>query len=475
MTIPRLISSTAKIGLCLAGLLASACSNQWEVRRAAEAYEKALANNDPIAQRNALLALTKADEDESDYWIRLAKLELELGMYGAAYQHFARAHEIDRTAVYPLSVMTELAVLNGRLDYANDHLKELMVLAPDDHAVAVARGFTALSQANFALAQQNATILLAQNAGDPIGNLLQTRILVTQRKIPEAIDLLERRLGAGAEDPASLRSLAAIYRYLGQWNKAARIDLKLWKSRFRDPDSARQVVFDALKANDRALAYAVTKRVLIDAKAKDELDNVLSVWANHAPSDTSLSGALPASAPDITKIAFAHYLNQVGRADQALAVLGGNARSLEDRENVPFNAVFAESLGARGDARLAKRILDGVLANEPDNAIALSARARLLSSLGDHRKATLDAQRLATSFPTNPEYRLLLASVYRASGDNRAAERTLWDGYRDLPLAESLYEEVKQVLTSRNDGEGVVELERAYNDKRFSQLLKELA
>ena len=475
MTIRRFISVNAKIGLCVAALLLSACGTQWKVKRADNAYQQAVAANDLIGQRNALLQLTNADEDVSDYWIKLAQVELQLGSYAGAYQHFSRAHELDRTDVGSLSMMTELAVINGRLDLADEHLKELLVIAPNDRAVAVARGFGALREGNFDTAESNAEILLTQSSNDSIGNVLQTRILVTQKKIPEAITLLNQKLMAKGDDRAMLRSLAAIHRYLGEWQKAAPIDLKLWKLSPKDPKTSSQAITDALQTGDHAAALAVTRRVLVETRDKDELDNILSTWASLAPGDASLAAALTANAPDLTRIAFAHYLNRIGRPNQALTLLGRKTRTLGDRANVPFNAVFAEALEARGQVQPARQMLDRILAQEGDNEVALAARARLLSAIGDHRRATIDAQRLVTSYATNPDYRLLLSKVYRASHDDRSAERTLWDGFRDLPVAESLYNAVRHVLMSRNDAEGVSRLDGGYQDDRFAELLKELA
>lgn len=474
MRFQTLIPAGAKTCVCVAALLVSACGNQWKARRADEAYQRALAQNDLIGERDALQKLTTADEDVSDYWIRLAKVELEIGSYGGAYQHLSRAHELDRTDVSTLSMMTELAVINGRLDLADIHLKELLVIAPSDRAVAVARGFGALREGNYEKAEANAAILLKQSPNDSIGNVLETRILITQKKIPEAIELLEHKLLASGNDRAMLRSLAAIYRFNGEWQKAAPLDLKLWRLSPQDPNSASQAVFDALKADNHLLALTVTERVLSDSKSKDELNNVLTKWVKIAPSDGSLSTFIPANASDLKRIAFAHYLNQVGRANQALIVLGPEPRPL-GRANVPFNAVLGETFVARGQAKTARELLDSVLSDEADNEVALAARARLLSALGDHRRAIADAQRLIASYANNPDYRVLLSKVYGASGDKRDAERTLWDGYRDLPLAESLYNEVRRVLMSRGDTEGAMQLGRGYEQEKYSQLLRELA
>ena len=84
MKIKTLFSAWGPKSLCAVALLISACGNQQEVRRADEAYQQALALNDINGQRRALLALTKADDGVSEYWMRLAKIDLEVGAYGDA-------------------------------------------------------------------------------------------------------------------------------------------------------------------------------------------------------------------------------------------------------------------------------------------------------------------------------------------------------------------------------------------------------
>ena len=475
MKIRTLFSAWGPKSLCLAALLISGCGTEQKVRKADEAYQMAMANNDLAGQRRALLALTVADEDVSDYWMRLARVELEMGAYRDAYIHLSRAHELDRTAVAPLSMMTELAVINGRLDMAEDHLKQLMVVAPNDRAVAVARGFVALRQANFERAQENVDVLLTQNPGDSIANVLQTRILIAQKKFPEAVEFLDRKLALGTNDRSLLRSLAAVHRYLGNWDKAAATDLRLWRFDSSDAQVARQLVGDALQAKNIDLATDITKRILISAKSREEIDSILSAWKDHAPGTDPFSTSIDAKTPDHSRIAFAHYLNWAGRADQAFKILGGSLRPMDDRANAAFNAVFAESLFFRGQVSPARQILDRILSNEPDNAVALSARARVRSQSGDHRGATIDAQRLVTGYGTNADYRVLLADVYRASRNTRWAERTLWDGYRDLRGNETLYREVRRVLAARADSEALSRLESDHHDGKFSRLMKELA
>lgn len=475
MKIGPLFSGLRVLPLCAAALMLAACGNRLEVKRANDAYQQALALNDIQGQRRALLALTKADDGNSEYWLELARLDIQVGAYGEAYAHFSRAHELDRTAVVPLSMLTELAVINGRVDMAEEHLEKLTVIAPNDRAVSVARGFMALRQGNFERAQENVNVLLTQNQRDSVANVLQGRIFVAQKKFPEAIDFLNRKLALSVDDRAMLRSLGAIHRYLGDWDKAAKADLRQWQLSEADVLLARQAVSDALHARNDALASSVTGSVLASAKSRDEAADILSTWEEFSARPYSPSSADAANLPDHSKIALAHYYNRIGRPDQALALLGKRARALGNRANVDFNAAFAESLLLKGQVQPARQLLDKILAEEPDDPVALAARAQLLSRIGDHRAAMIDAQRLVASYDTIASYRVLLAKIYTANQDRRGAERALWDGYRDLPGDEILYGEVRRILTARRDQEGLARLAEDYNEERFSRLMKELA
>lgn len=461
--------------LCVAALLVAACGNQAEVRRANDAYQQALALNDIGAQRRALMALTKADDGVSEYWIQLAKLDLQVGAFGDAYAHFSRAHELDRTAVMPLSMMTELAVINGRVDLAEELMKKLTVIAPSDRAVSVARGFTALRQGDYAKAQENVDVLLAQGPRDSVANVLQARIFVAQKNFPEAIEFLKGKLMFNANDRGMLRSLAAIQRYLANWAEAAEADFKMWRQSPSDALLAERVVGEALQAKNHALANRVAERVMADAKTLEEVAGVLTTWAEHAPRGQVLSATDRASLPEHSKIALAHYFNRIGEPDQALSLLGSGPRPASGRSNVDFNAAFAESLFLNGQSQPALQILNRILDAEPDHAAALSARARLLSRNGAHRAATADAQRLVTSYDTVADYRVLLAQIYRANRDARWAERTLWDGYRDLPGNDQLYRQLQAMLVGRGDKDGLSRLKNDHDQERYSRLMKELA
>jgi tetratricopeptide (TPR) repeat protein len=477
MTIKTLISTARAIPLAIGVLMLAACDTKQGAQQADNAYQQALAIDDLAAQRVALLALVRAREDVSDYWIRLGQVELELGEYRDAYEHFSRAHELDRTAVLPLSMMTELAVVNGRLDFAEDHLKELAVIAPTDRAVLVARGFEALRNADYVAAQANVASLLAQSPSDSIANVLQARILVAQKRIAEAVQGHSEQRLRSPSDRAMLQSLGALHHYIGDWKKAAAVNSRAWELSQNKSNLALRAVSDALRANEVPFARALSGRVLEASRTPEEAEALLSIWARHALDAGSGNEppSLPLRATSPIKVEFAHYLNRMGRPERALAMLGMDASSLGEAQDAHSKAVIAESLFLLGRHETAERLVDEALRIEPDQQVGLATRARLRSLAGDHVQAIADGQRLVASYGKSVENRLLLVDLYRKSGDLRGADRALWDGYRDFPADELLYKEVRRGLVSRGDKVGLEQLDRNFEAERYSELVRELA
>src|SRR6478609_3403942 len=125
-----------------------ACDNRQEEAQAAYAdYQSALVSGDLRAARRALSALVVADDSNADYWIELGKVSMQLSDFGAAYDAFQRAHELDRANPEVLAVMTQLALRSGNLEVASDNARQLELVAPSNPAVPLTKGYVALRQA----------------------------------------------------------------------------------------------------------------------------------------------------------------------------------------------------------------------------------------------------------------------------------------------------------------------------------------
>ena len=130
--------------------------------------------------------------------------------------------------------MTQLALLSGDLDLANEQAKALAILSPEHPAVILVRGYTELRSGNLDKADADADTLLADTPNDLFAKVLKARIFVTREKTDDAIALLERQHQVAPEDPGAVRALAAIYQSRDDWGNLARVQLAAHRLQPRD-------------------------------------------------------------------------------------------------------------------------------------------------------------------------------------------------------------------------------------------------
>jgi predicted Zn-dependent protease len=136
--------------------------------------------------------------------------------------------------------------------------------------------------------------------------------------------------------------------------------------------------------------------------------------------------------------------------------------------NVEANAIYGDALAKTGKISEGKRRLDEVLRLDSGHATALRARAELLLGAGRLNEAVLDAQKLVSVLPSSAPARLLLANCYKASGNQRQMERTLWEAFQQIPANEHLYKAI--LATKRGDPEGGRSLALEFTRQREAKL-----
>ncbi len=465
------------IGLALATPLLTGCNyvRAWEVKRAYRQYQAAVASGDLKGTEQALAALVKADEDVPDYWVELGKAELQLGDYAKAYDAFAHAHELDRSNVQILSTLTQLAMMSGQVDLAAEHAKALALLAPDNPAVTLVRSYRAFKGGDLDEADAQVDKLLAVSPNEPNARALKAHILVARNKMDDAIALLEDQRRAVPDDRAALRSLAALYRSRQDWRNVALAQFQLYKLDPNDTAVAGTLVESFLRAGDVDDARRVSGPLLSPATPATLVEATLASWVRYAPVGRVLPGAvaLAQTSTGASRIAFASYLNSVGKPAVAAALLGDPQRPVRPG-NARINAVIAQSLALQGRNADAKKLFDQVLSAEPDQVDALRGRSALEARTGMAKQAIVDAQRLVSATPKTGEDRLLLAQAYAAAGSKSDVARTLWEAFQDLPDDERVLTALRNVLVSRGDRDAERRLNNEATDRRMAKLAKDL-
>jgi predicted Zn-dependent protease len=440
------------------------------------AYQQALAAGDFVKARRALTRLTRTEQDVPEYWLELGKLQLQMGDTRRAYNSLARAHELDRSNVPVLGTMTQLALLSGDLDLANEQAKALALLSPEHPAVILVRGYTELQSGNLDKADTDADSLLANTPNDSFAKVLKARIFVAREKTDDAIALLERQHEVAPEDPGAVRALAAIYQSRDDWRNLARVQLAAHRLQPRDREITKSAIVAALRVGNVAAARQLSAPYLASNARLPFLEATLDSWATYAPRGIVLPDAirLARAASGEARASYANYFNSIGKPSVAAALLGGS-RLPVTHQNARSDAIYAQSLALQGNMAEAKRLFDLVLAREPDQAEALRGRSSLEARSGQQKQAVIDAQRLVTVSPGQAQDRLILAQAYQASNNKREVLRTLWDAFQDLPGDERIYSALRSALASTGDADGERRLNEEFADRKKAKLTKELS
>jgi len=444
-------------------------------RNAYADYQEALAAGDTAKARKALMALVRADEDVADYWLELARFQVRIGDYRGAYEAFSRAHELDRGNVDVLAAMTQIALMSGDTDVAQEHARSLALVASDSPLVTLVNGFVDYRSGEFDKAGAAANRILANAPTDPLAKILKARVLIATDRTDEAIAILEEQHRTVPEDANAIRALSQIYRARQDWRNLARMQLDLYRFAPTDTVVRRSLVEALLRAGDVSAASRLSAPMLSPTANPRLLEATLALWIRYAPNGSILPDAmrLANAVTDDRRVSFANYFNSINQPRAAGAILGGN-RLPVNHVNARWNAVFAQSAALQGELGDAKKLLDQVLDEEPDQVEALRARAALGSRSGQTKQAVVDALRLVTISPDNGGDRLLLAQAYQADGNRREVSRTLWKAIQDLPDDERVYKALKSVLASSGDRDGLRRVDQEFTDRRMGTLTKEL-
>jgi tetratricopeptide (TPR) repeat protein len=422
-----------------------------------------------------LLKLVQIDQDVPDYWIALGQLQLQLGQYREGYDSFAHAHELDRTNVEVLSVMTELALLSGQNDLAAEQADALSMLDPNNRVVILQKSDAALRIGDLAKASSGADTLLASAPNDPLARLLKARVLASDGQTDEAIRLLEEQHRAMPSDGFAIKGLIALYRSRGDWLGVARTELDAFRQHPGDTGLGLRTLEALLRAGKIDVAEKLSARFLAPGTDPKIVEAALDSWAAHGPPGGLLPSAegLANQTSGDQRVAFANYFNRMNKPQMAAALLGGSQVPVT-HVNAPLNAALAQSLALQGRTAEAKALFDQVLAREPDQPEALRGRSELEARTGNSRQAIVDAQRLVTLRPKSGSDRLVLARAYLAAKNGREVRRTLWQAFQDLPDDEQVRSALRSVLVSSGDVDGQRRLNDEYADHRRLALTEDM-
>jgi Flp pilus assembly protein TadD len=463
-------------GTVLASSLLVGCgSRDARAEQAFNDYESAMNSGNPLAAREALLKAVAARDDVAEYWEDLGQLQLQLGSLSDADYAFTRAHELDSGNPQVLAALSQLSLVGGDLEGAQGYERALESVAPQDPRAKLVKGYIHLVQREFDAADQEADDLLQDAPLDPEAKLLKARILVARGDRDAAVALLEQQAAAKPKDVGSAKALIILLERADDWGKLAAAAAHLASLRPGDEPTRLTAIEAAFRANNVPMAAKLSYGLLAPASPPQQVASVLRLWAKYWRNPAGIQQAieLAKSAPPQQRLAYATYFNSVGRPGEAAALAGGAPQLPITLANSSSNAIYAEALAVGGKPADARRLLNAVLDREPDHVYALRARARIEISMGDGTSAVRDAQRLVTIEPNSPDDRLLLAQAHVSAGDQRSADRALWDAFHDIPDNDEIYRALRVRLAVAGGADATRQLDDEFNHQRDQQLARE--
>jgi len=414
-------------------------SSQSRAAAAYSEYQTAAAANDLPSARRALLKLVAVQDDNSQTWLELGRIQAALGSYGDAYYAFGRARELDRSNPELLRTLTQFALSAGNLPEAQKSASDLEVVAPGDPWVAISRGFSALAEHRYDDAISASDQVLQSSPSDSVAKSLKARALLGEDRRDDAVALLTSQIQAQPSDVLSLQLLAKIYELSGRWADVERVSRALLRLKPNDTATGLAATEASFRAGDVNAGRAISLRLLRRADPQ-VTESVLELWRELWTSDERVADAYRlgrTSGTQTLRLLYAAFLVDVGNPDGALA-LAGQANLPISAPNVDANAVIGAALTEKGFLASGKQRLDAVLAYDGSNPTALRARAKLYL-VTSPAAAILDAQGLVSALPDSAEARLLLARAYAASGEPDRSQQTLWAAFHDIPANYLIY------------------------------------
>jgi predicted Zn-dependent protease len=450
--------------------VAGCSSSDSRAQAALGEYQSAVAANDLLGARRALLQLVKAKDDVSDYWVELGKLQASMGSYNDASYSFTRAYELDRSNPDLIRALVQLSLRSGDISLAETHAQELEVLAPGDPWVKMVKGWSAFSDSHYDQALAISNELLAQTPADPTATVLKARSLIELHQEPEAVDVLTKQVQNQPTDAGSLALLARIYEHQNDWRAVAQTARRLVELNPADDKNMVLLAKGSFRSGDAAGGREASLKLLQPNANPELISSVLDLWADYWPSAQRAEDArrLAAAAGTQQRLIYADFLSRLGSPADAIRIAGGMATLPVNAQNSEANAVFANALWRIGKAGAAMQRFDAVLAFDPGNATALRGRSELELRMGNAKAAIFDAQKLTTVLPNSSRDRLLLANAYTAAGQKDWADRTLWSAFQDIPADERIYAALRASRIGNADG--LSEIQEEFDRQRGAKL-----
>ena len=271
--------------------------------------------------------------------------------------------------------------------------------------------------------------LLKKNPKNVDAQVLLARSMVGLKDIPSAIKELESAI---VQDPTRMDSYVGLGIVQGLNNNPVEAERVLREALAAHPESVDVKVALAelsLAGRDPAKAESILKELLAlqpkDERANNLLFRIYMSSGRLTEAEAPLRSLAASSKTVVPKMVLANYYFMMDRSGEALPILKELVKDKAAR--TPATLMLSQWEYAHGQQDSARTRIDDLLTQEPKNADALLAKARLLGSDGKIDEALVNAQAAAAAAPKRPEAPYWMGMFYLQKKDSDLALKSFSD------------------------------------------------
>ncbi|WP_235538646.1 tetratricopeptide repeat protein [Sphingomonas sp. Root710] len=396
-------------------------SAEQKAAKAAARFDAYYAKRDYYSAKVEIGKAIAAQDDNPEYWAKLARAQLGMGNYLDAHDAYSRVIELEPRNEEAIQALAELSYSGGSFGDSEKFADQILDEQPRSLRMLLVKGSIHASRRELPEARAVVDRMLSIDPSNEGAAILLARLLNIDGKRGAAIDTLEKSIARDGESSQKLLALLDLYAAGSDFRNTARIYARLF----------------ALKPGDRDLRLEYA-RALYDQGLPDRALGVLARLARRYPGDEALQQSIVdiwteagSAAVDLDrvrrfvaaqgdpqmKVALGHLLLDQKRYAEAEAVLRPFVDSLAPNAvitvaNVEADVLYAGALSGLGRGGEALALIDRILKFDDGNPRALLMRVRVSVAANDLPRALRDAQALVRDNPDMVEGRVALAEIY---------------------------------------------------------------
>jgi len=386
--------------------LAGCGSAEKKAAKAAARFDVYYAKRDYYSAKVEIGKAIAAQDDNPDYWAKLARAQLGLGSYLDAYDAYARVTELEPKNEEAIQALAELSYSGGSFGDAEKFAQQILDDQPRSLRMLLVMGSVHAARHEMPEARAVVDKMLSIDPANEGATVLLARLLNMEGDRPAAIATLEKSIAKDGESAEKQMALLDLYSAGSDFRNVARVYARLFALKPDDRDLrleyARALYEQGLP--DRALG--VLARLVRRYPADETLQqSIVDIWTEAGSATVDIDAVrrfVSTQGDPQMKVALGHLLLDQRRYAEAEAALRPFIDSLSagapiTAANVEADVLYAGALSGLGRGGAALALIDRILAFDEGNPRALHMRVRISIAAGDLPRALRDAQAMPTA------------------------------------------------------------------------------